>query len=201
MIGRQGVGWLEYARRPQPRCTAQHTDRSAGARAAFHLLATAGQDPRDEGGRAGETGLLVTGATGFTGRKLAERLLGESLRVRAMVRRSSDAHDLERMGADLVVAGLRDPSSVRRAVEGVDVVYHLAGIFREASESRRKMFEVNVEETRSLLDAGVTRFAHCSTVGVHGDVKNPPADEAAPYAPGDIYQESKLEAELSPSIT
>ena len=84
-------------------------------------------------------------------------------------------------------------------------MYHLAGIFREANESRRKMFEVNVEETRSLLDAaidaGLTHFAHCSTVGVHGDVKTPPADEAAPYAPGDIYQESKLEAELSPSIT
>jgi nucleoside-diphosphate-sugar epimerase len=65
--------------------------------------------------------------------------------------------------------------------------------------SRREMWESNVEGTRNMLDAavqgGVRRFVHCSTVGVHGDVKHPPANEEAPYAPGDYYQESKTEGE------
>ncbi|MCX6357863.1 MAG: NAD-dependent epimerase/dehydratase family protein, partial [Candidatus Aureabacteria bacterium] len=58
---------------------------------------------------------------------------------------------------------------------------------------------VNVEGTRHMLDAslaaGVKRFVHCSTVGVHGHVEHPPADETAPYHPGDIYQETKLAGE------
>jgi nucleoside-diphosphate-sugar epimerase len=61
------------------------------------------------------------------------------------------------------------------------------------------MWETNVEGTRNMLDAalraGVGRFVHCSTVGVHGDIKNPPANEEAPYGPGDNYQESKAEGE------
>ena len=43
--------------------------------------------------------------------------------------------------------------------------------------------------------AGVRRVVHCSTVGVHGDIEHPPADEDAPLRPGDIYQETKLEGE------
>ena len=43
--------------------------------------------------------------------------------------------------------------------------------------------------------AGVSRVVHCSTVGVHGDVEHPPADEDAPLKPGDVYQETKLEGE------
>ena len=43
--------------------------------------------------------------------------------------------------------------------------------------------------------AGVRRVVHCSTVGVHGDVEHPPANEDAPLEPGDIYQETKLEGE------
>jgi nucleoside-diphosphate-sugar epimerase len=61
------------------------------------------------------------------------------------------------------------------------------------------MWDINVQGTKSLLDAaikaGVQRFVHCSTVGVHGDIKNPPANEETPYGPGDHYQESKAEGE------
>jgi nucleoside-diphosphate-sugar epimerase len=59
--------------------------------------------------------------------------------------------------------------------------------------------ETNVRGTVNVLQAarhaGVRRFVHCSTVGVHGDVRDPPANEDAPFAPGDHYQESKLEGE------
>jgi nucleoside-diphosphate-sugar epimerase len=56
-----------------------------------------------------------------------------------------------------------------------------------------------VQGTQNMLDAahkaGVQRFVHCSTVGVHGDIKKPPANEDTPYGPGDHYQESKTEGE------
>jgi nucleoside-diphosphate-sugar epimerase len=48
----------------------------------------------------------------------------------------------------------------------------------------------------SALEAGVGRFVHCSTVGVQGEISDPPASETAPFNPGDYYQESKMEGEL-----
>jgi len=58
---------------------------------------------------------------------------------------------------------------------------------------------VNAQGTHNLLEAarqaGVQRFVHCSTIGVHGDIKQPPANEETPYAPGDHYQASKVEGE------
>jgi nucleoside-diphosphate-sugar epimerase len=60
-------------------------------------------------------------------------------------------------------------------------------------------WDVNVTGTENLLKAslanGVARFIHCSTVGVHGGIKHPPANEDTPYGPGDHYQESKAEGE------
>jgi nucleoside-diphosphate-sugar epimerase len=65
---------------------------------------------------------------------------------------------------------------------------------------RRIFRDVNVGGTGKLLEAaaraGVRRFVHCSTVGVQGDIRNPPAREDAPYAPGDHYQESKRDGEV-----
>jgi nucleoside-diphosphate-sugar epimerase len=79
------------------------------------------------------------------------------------------------------------------------MVYHIAALFRPENVSRKEMFEVNMQGTKNMLDAavnaGVRRFVHCSTIGVHGDIENPPADEEAPYAPGDYYQESKTAGE------
>jgi nucleoside-diphosphate-sugar epimerase len=141
----------------------------------------------------------VTGATGFTGSHLCLRLSAEGQAVRALVRDPRKASALERAGVELAVGDLRDRESLQRAVKGIDIVYHIGAIFRPENVSRKEMWAVNVEGTRSLLDAAVTvgvkRFVHCSTVGVHGDIKNPPANEAAPYSPGDHYQKSKTEGE------
>src|SRR5690606_28549338 len=58
---------------------------------------------------------------------------------------------------------------------------------------------VNARAVAALIEAasvtGVRRVGHCSTVGVHGDVEHPPANEDAPLRPGDVYQETKLEGE------
>jgi len=74
-------------------------------------------------------------------------------------------------------------------------------VFRRAGVPDSEYREVHVDATRQLVElsaaAGVHRIVHCSTVGVHGSVsEEAPATEDAPFHPGDIYQETKLEGEL-----
>lgn len=143
--------------------------------------------------------ILVTGGTGFTGGHLCIRLAQDGHAVRALVRDPDRAEHLHRRGVELVEGDIRDRTSVNRAMDGVDTVYHIAALFRPENVTRQDMWATNVEGTRNMLDAAVTagvrRFVHCSTVGVHGDVKHPPATEETPYGPGDYYQESKTEGE------
>jgi nucleoside-diphosphate-sugar epimerase len=143
--------------------------------------------------------VLVSGATGFTGSHLCDRLVKQGYAVRGLVRDLGRAGDLQQRDVDTAVGDLRDIHSLHRAMEGMSVVYHIAAEFRRENLSRKQMLEVNLDGTRNMLDAaikaGVQRFIHCSTVGVHGDIKNPPANEEAPYGPGDHYQESKAEGE------
>lgn len=142
---------------------------------------------------------LVTGATGFTGGHLCERLAREGYRVRALVRDRRRASGLSRWDVETVVGDLCEGESLDQAVKGIDIVYHIAALFRPENVTRQAMWKNNVQGTKNMLEAalnaGVQRFVHCSTVGVHGDVRNPPANEEAPYAPGDYYQESKTAGE------
>src|SRR5262245_34664979 len=69
---------------------------------------------------------LVTGATGLLGSHVAQQLVEQGERVRALVRPSSDTTLLRQLGVELAVGDLGDPESVRAAVDGVDVVYHCA---------------------------------------------------------------------------
>jgi nucleoside-diphosphate-sugar epimerase len=142
--------------------------------------------------------VLVTGATGFTGGHLARALAGRGYAVRALVRRP-EASRLEEAGIDLVPGDLEDRPSLDRAVRDVDVVYHIAAIYRQAGLPDAKYRAVNATAVRSVIEAaagaGVRRVVHCSTVGVHGDIEHPPANEDAPLRPGDVYQETKVEGE------
>lgn len=147
--------------------------------------------------------VLVTGATGFTGGHLARTLAARGDEVRALVRPKSlarfAASDAAAAGVAALPGDLADPRAVREAVDGVEVVYHIAATYREAGQPDDAYRAVNVEGTRHVLEAalasGARRVVHCSTGGVHGHVAAPPANEDAPFSPGDIYQETKLEAE------
>jgi nucleoside-diphosphate-sugar epimerase len=142
--------------------------------------------------------VLVTGATGFTGGHLA-RTLAATHQVRALVRDPARARELATAGIELAVGDLRSPAALSAAVAGVEVVYHLAAIYRSAGVSTDAYRAVNRTAVGDIVEAaaraGVRRVVHCSTVGVHGDVDHPPADEDAPLKPGDIYQTTKLEGE------
>lgn len=147
--------------------------------------------------------VLVTGATGFTGGWLARHLVQTGDEVRALVRPGScdgePAARLAQVGIELASGDLRDAASLETACQGVEVVYHIAASYRTAGQPASSYREVNIEGTRRLLEAatgrGVRRFVHCSTGGVHGHIERPPATEDAPLAPGDIYQDTKLEGE------
>jgi nucleoside-diphosphate-sugar epimerase len=147
--------------------------------------------------------VLVTGATGFTGGHLALLLARQGETVRALVRPRSrarfDRSALAAEGVEAVEGDLGDHASVVRATDGVDVVYHIAATYREAGQPDSAYRAINVDGTRHLLEAaragGARRLVHCSTGGVHGHIAHPPATEDAPFNPGDIYQETKLEAE------
>ena len=146
------------------------------------------------------TKILVTGATGFTGGHLARRLTKNGESVRALVRNPQQATDLKALGIEIVQGDLTNPISLERAMEGIELVYHIAAIFREENVTTEQMWEINCQGVKNMLDAAikagtVRRFVHCSTIGVHGDIKKPPATEESPYAPGDYYQESKLAGE------
>jgi nucleoside-diphosphate-sugar epimerase len=144
--------------------------------------------------------IALTGASGYTGGRLLETLRKRSDEVRVLARASSGAAARLRSTASAVVAGdLADEAAIAALVEGCDAVLHVAAVYRTAGHPDEYYREVNVLGTQRLLEAaaraGVRRFVHTSTVGVHGDVKNPPADETAPTAPGDVYQRTKAEAE------
>jgi dihydroflavonol-4-reductase len=143
--------------------------------------------------------VLVTGATGFTGSHLARGLAAHGYQVRALVRNAERAADLAGPGIELSAGDLRDRDAMRIAVQSIDVVYHVAAVYRQAGTSGREYRAINAEAVATLVEAaaeaGVGRFVHCSTVGVHGDVEHPPANEDAPLRPGDVYQETKLEGE------
>ena len=143
---------------------------------------------------------LVTGGAGYTGGDLCRALVKRGVRVRTLALPGSDTGPLEALGVEIVTGDLTRKETLLPAVRGVDVVYHIAAVYREQNVPRRVFWDVNVQGTRNLLEsaaeAGVKRFVHCSTVGVQGDIRNPPATEDAPYAPGDYYQQSKMEGEL-----
>lgn len=94
---------------------------------------------------------------------------------------------------------ITDENTIKQAVDGIDIVYHLASAHLDVSLSDEHYRRVNVGGTLSLLEAarqaGVKRFVHCSSVGVIGDVETPPADETTDCHPTNIYERTKLEGE------
>jgi nucleoside-diphosphate-sugar epimerase len=144
---------------------------------------------------------LITGATGFIGSHLAEQLLARGYDVRAVLRPTSDKKYIQHLPLEYVNGGFANPEALRDAVEGVDAVYHVAGVV--ASKDRKGFFEGNQLATRNLLEAvrlynpGLGRFIHVSSQAAVGPSTSPesPVDESAPLRPITTSGESKAAAE------
>lgn len=142
---------------------------------------------------------LVTGATGFIGSHIAERLVKEGEEVTALVRKTSKTDFLKSIGVKFVYGDINDPDSVKKAMQGIDIVYHSAALADEWI-SPQEAYRVNVEGTRNVLDAAkdakVKRLVFISSLAVLGmrDHHGTPAD--APYhKSGDSYIDTKIDSE------
>ncbi len=145
--------------------------------------------------------VFVTGATGFLGGHLARELARRGRTVRALVRRRPEDCALSREpNVELITGDLTRLDDVLGASEGCSIFYHIAALYRSAGEKDSVFYDVNVGGTENVLEAarryGAGRVVHCSTIGVHGDVEEFPADENSPFRPHDVYQRTKLEGEL-----
>jgi nucleoside-diphosphate-sugar epimerase len=93
-----------------------------------------------------------------------------------------------------------DQKTISESVGGVEYVFHVAAAYREAKITDETYTKVHVESTKLLAQAlrgspTLKRFVHVSTVGVHGHIDEPPANEEYRFSPGDIYQRTKAEAD------
>jgi nucleoside-diphosphate-sugar epimerase len=145
--------------------------------------------------------VLVTGGTGFTGSHLTRRMLDRGYEV-VVLDNQKGLFDEEfiRRGAKIIYGTVTDEKALDEALEGVEVVHHLAAAFRKVNMADRVYSEVNQGGMRKLLETaqrkGVRKVVYCSTQGVHGNIENPPGDENSPIKPEDYYQFSKHQGEL-----
>ncbi len=142
---------------------------------------------------------LVTGAAGFIGRHVVERLVALGARVRATDLPRSDTSYFRDLGVEFVGADLTKPETLPPLFQGgVDIVFHLGAICN-FSTPYRKLHPVNVlgvdRITRLALDAGVRRYVHVGSTSVYGPYRGRPFVEDSPRNPQDAYGISKRDGE------
>jgi polyketide synthase len=142
---------------------------------------------------------LVTGATGFIGGHLAERLVREGYRVRCLVRESSDRSMLEALDVELARGDLTDAGSLIGAAQGCRFVVHCGALVSDWA-TIEEIKHVNVTGTRNMLDASIAasaeRFVHVSTTDVYGYPGRAGIDERhVPVGFSNWYSETKRAAE------
>jgi dihydroflavonol-4-reductase len=147
--------------------------------------------------------VLVTGATGFIGSALAKKIAARGDDLVVLVRRDSDCRNLLGLKAEVIYGDLLDIWSVARAVKGCDRVYHAAAEYSLWVPDKRRMYSVNVDGTKNIIEAarraGVERVVYTSTVGTLGNPGDgTPGTEKTPVAFEDMagdYKKSKFMAE------
>jgi nucleoside-diphosphate-sugar epimerase len=143
---------------------------------------------------------VVTGAGGFIGYHLANALAADGHVVVGIDLHFPDAHGALGPPRFLPVTGdFRDAAVIERALDGTQVVFHLASAHLQVNLPEAEYWDVNVHSLPTLMSrarqAGVSRFVHTSSVGVFGDVGAAPATEDTPPQPQSIYGETKLAGE------
>jgi dihydroflavonol-4-reductase len=146
---------------------------------------------------------LVTGGTGFVGANVVRELLAEGATVRVLARPGGDRRALAGLPVDVVEGDLLDAASLRRAVAGVETVFHVAADYRLWVPDPAVVYRTNVGGTRAILEAATsaraTRIVYTSTVGALGIPRGgAPGTEETPVALADMvgpYKASKFLAE------
>ena len=125
---------------------------------------------------------FVTGATGFVGGVLARQLRAADHEVRASVRSTEKAKDLEALGAKLFKGDVTDKESMREAMLGVDGVYHVAGWYKIGTKDKSDGEKVNIQGTRNVLELmqelKIPKGVYTSTCAINSDTQGKVADES-----------------------
>jgi dihydroflavonol-4-reductase len=132
--------------------------------------------------------ILVTGATGFIGSRLVEKLVTSPDRIFVLVRKTSDLSSLSPLldKIHLVYGDITDSGSVENAMRGMDYVYHTAGLTYMGDKRNDQLYRINVEGTRNILRSaavtGVKRVLHVSSISAVGIAfARKPLDETATW--------------------
>lgn len=145
--------------------------------------------------------VLVTGATGFIGSHLVDKLLEKNYSVIATIRKTSNLQWLINKPIELIEASLNDKSKLLEIVKDVDFIYNVAGVI--AAKSYDDFLRANRDGTRNLIEAvyevnpNIKRFVHISSQAVAGPASSPnnPVKESDDCHPITSYGKSKLEGE------
>lgn len=146
---------------------------------------------------------FVTGATGFVGSHVARALAEQGAELRLLIRPSSRTANIADLRAEVAMGDLCQPESLRKCLQGCDVVFHLAADYRLWVRDPEQMYKANVEGTRELLRAalssGVRRVVYCSSVATMGFTSTGRVvDEDTPVSLSEMvghYKRSKFMAE------
>lgn len=153
--------------------------------------------------------VLVTGADGFIGSHLTERLVKKGAKVKAFVYYNSfnswgwlDTFDKKTLSKiDVFTGDIRDPNGVLTAMQGVDVVFHLAALIGIpfSYHSPDSYVDTNIKGTLNILQAakqlGTKRVVHTSTSEIYGTAQYAPIDEKHPVNPQSPYAATKSAAD------
>jgi dihydroflavonol-4-reductase len=146
---------------------------------------------------------LITGATGHIGNVLVRQLLERGQHTRALVRPGKIPVALAGLDVEIVPGDILDVSSLANAMQGVDVVYHLAAQISIASGPDPETERINLEGTRNMLAlakaAGVQRFVYASSIYALHIPETGMVDESLPFDPAfgrGAYDRSKAAASL-----
>ncbi len=146
--------------------------------------------------------IVVTGASGFVGSAVVEKLLAERARIRAIVRPTSARIPAPRDGVEIALADMRDTALMKGAMRGARFLFHVAADYRLWAKNPREVVEANVEGTRAVMaaaaDAGVERVVYTSSVATLAPAADAPVDETAVLTERNAvgaYKRSKIAAE------
>lgn len=148
--------------------------------------------------------ILVTGATGHIGNVLVKELVARGEEVRVLILPSEDPTPLAGLDVEMITGDVLDVSTLRRAMEGVRVVYHLAGIITIMPGKNEMVYRVNVVGTRNILqtclEKGIKRLVYTSSIHAISRIpEGTTIDESLPFdaalASGE-YDRTKAQASL-----
>lgn len=143
---------------------------------------------------------FVTGGTGFIGSRLIALLAARGVEVRALARSQAGMEKVKALGAAPVQGDVTEPGSMKEAMRGCDVVFHVASVYEVGLRYKAQMEKVNVDGVRNVIEtawkAGVPKIVFTGTVGVFGDTRGRIVDETHEYKGkfSTVYERTKWAA-------